>query len=138
MKKYILLIAGILILFTSGCSSNRGDPKETAVHVCKALKKLDFEELKKYADEELAKQIELGQKKKEDAQSQINALPEPQRKSVKKIYDNQMSILREKMSMINCENIVIKEGGDKDNKTALIDGKPVKLRFIKGSWRLTK
>ncbi len=138
MKKYILLIASVSILLIMGCSSNKSDPKEVATQACEAIKKMDFDELKKYTDEEATKQIALGQKKMKETEAQINALPEPQRENVKKIYDNQISIVKKKMAATNCENIVIKDGADKDSKIAIIDGKPTKLRLVKGDWKLTK
>ncbi|MBU0632901.1 hypothetical protein KKA17_09655 [bacterium] len=138
MKKSILLIASVSILLLSGCGSNKSDPKEVAQHVCEALKNMDFEELKKYTDEESTKQIELGQKRIEEAKSQIEALPEEQRENVKKIYENQMAVVKQKMATINCENIVMKDGGDKEESIALIDGKPTKLKLIDGNWKLTK
>lgn len=138
MKKIILFIAGVSILLLSGCGSNKSDPKEVATHVCEALKKMDFEELKKYTDEESTKQIELGQKRIEEAKSQIEALPAEQREKVKKIYESQMAIVKQKMATISCESIVINDGSDKEVKIALIDGKPTKLKLIDGNWKLTK
>lgn len=138
MKKTILLIATVSILFINGCSSSKSDPKEVATHVCEALKNMDFDELKNYTDEESTKQIELSQKKIAEAEAQIDALAEPQRENVKKIYDNQMAVVKQKMATINCENIVIKEGEEKDSKIAMIDGRPTKLRLIEGNWKLSK
>lgn len=137
MKKYILSVVSVSVLLMSGCSKS-SDPKDVAVHACQALKAMDFNELKKYADDESAKQIEIGQKKLEEAEAQINALPEDKRESVKKIYDNQIAVMKQKMSTINCDNIVIKDGDDKDSKVAIIDGKPTKMKLIDGVWKLTK
>lgn len=138
MKKYILLIASVSVLLISGCSSSKNDPKEVATHVCEALKNMDFDQLKNYTDDESTKQIEFNQKRIDEAEAQMNALPEPQRESVKKIYDNQMAVIKQKMLTINCENIVIKDGEDKDTKIAMIDGRPTKLRLIEGNWKLSK
>lgn len=138
MKKYLIVLSSILMLFIVGCSKPKEDPKEVARHACEALKVMDFDTLKKYADDESAKQIEESQKRVKNAELQMDALPEPQRTNIKKIYDNQMAVVKKKMATINCEDIVIKEGKDKEHKIALIDGKPTNLRLIKNEWKLTK
>jgi PBP1b-binding outer membrane lipoprotein LpoB len=137
MKKTTLLAIAASILLLSGCTKQE-DPKETATKVCKALQLMDFNELKKYTDEESTKEITAGQKKLEEAKTQIAALPKEQRDGVQKVFDAQMGMVKQKMSEINCTKITIEDGADKESKTAMIDGKPTKLKLIDHKWKLTK
>lgn len=137
MKKIIVLAVSASVLFLSGCTKQE-DPKETATKVCKALQGMDFTELKKYTDDESTKEIDAGQKKLEEAKIQIAALPAEQRDSIQKVFDAQMGMVKQKMSEINCTKISIEDGADKENKIAMIDGKPTKLKLIENKWKLTK
>jgi len=137
MKKTVLLTMGVSILLLSGCTKQE-DPKETATKVCKALQGMDFNELKKYTDEESTKEITAGQKKLEEAKTQIAALPKEQRDGIQKVFDAQMGMVKQKMSEINCTNITIEKGSDKESVIAMIDGKPTKLRLIEKHWKLAK
>lgn len=137
MKKYVLIALGAAVLLMSGCTRDE-DPKETATKVCKALQGMDFNELKKYTDEESTKEITAGQKKLEEAKTQIAALPKEQRDGIQKVFDAQMGMVKQKMSEINCTNITIKDGADEASKIAVIDGKDTKLKLIEHKWKLTK
>ena len=137
MKKIIVLAMSVSLLFLSGCTKQE-DPKETATKICKALQMMDFNELKKYTDEESTKEITAGQKKMDETKTQIAALPQEQRDSVQKVFDAQMGMIKQKMSEINCTNITIEDGSDKESKVAKIDGKPTKLKLIDNKWKLTK
>lgn len=137
MKKYIALALSASVLFLSGCTKQE-DPKEVAGKVCVALKGMDLNELKKYTDENSTKDIEMGQQKLEETKKQIAALPPEQKDAYQKIFDSQMGMIKQKMSEINCTNIVIQDGNDKENKIAMIDGKPTKLTLVKDHWKLTK
>ena len=137
MKKYVVLALSATVLLMSGCSRDE-DPKETATKVCKALQGMDYNELKKYTDEESTKEITAGQKKLEEAKTQIAALPKEQRDGIQKVFDAQMGMVKQKMSEINCTKISIQDGADKETKVAMIDGKPTKLKLIDHKWKLTK
>jgi hypothetical protein len=137
MKKYAVIALSASVLLMSGCSKQE-DPKEVAGKVCVALKGMDLNELKKYTDENSTKDIENGQKKLEETKKQIAALPAEQRDTYQKVFDTQMGMIKQKMSEINCSNIVIQDGSDKENKIAMIDGKPTKLTLVKDHWKLTK
>ena len=137
MKKTIALEMGVSLLFLSGCTKQE-DPKETATKICKALQVMDFNELKKYTDEESTKEIIAGQKKLDETKTQIAALPQEQRESIQKVFDAQMGMIKQKMSEINCTKISIQDGSDKESKVAMIDGKPTKLKLIDNKWKLTK
>jgi hypothetical protein len=137
MKKIIALALSASVLFISGCKKEE-DPKEVAGKVCVALKGMDLNELKKYTDANSTKDIEMGQKKLEETKKQIAALPAEQRDSYQKIFDTQMGMIKQKMSEINCSNIAIQDGSDKENKIAMIDGKPTKLKLVDEHWKLTK
>jgi hypothetical protein len=137
MKKIIVLAMSVSLLFLSGCTKQE-DPKETATKICKALQMMDFNELKKYTDEESTKEITAGQKKMDETKTQIAALPQEQRESIQKVFDAQMGMIKQKMSEINCTKISIQDGSDKESKVAMIDGKPTKLRLIDNKWKLTK
>ena len=137
MKKTIALAMGVSLLFLSGCTKQE-DPKETATKICKALQVMDFNELKKYTDEESTKEITAGQKKLDETKTQIAALPQEQRESIQKVFDAQMGMIKQKMSEINCTKISIEDGSDKESKVAMIDGKPTKLKLIDNKWKLTK
>lgn len=137
MKKITLLAIATSILLLSGCTKQE-DPKETATKICKALQVMDFNELKKYTDEESTKEITAGQKKLDEAKTQIAALPKEQRDGVQKVFDAQMGMVKQKMSEINCTKITIEDGTDKESKIAMIDGKPTKLKLIDHKWKLTK
>ena len=137
MKKNIVLAVSATVLFLSGCTKQE-DPKETATKVCKALQGMDFNELKKYTDEESTKEINVGQKKLEEAKTQIAALPQEQRDSVQKVFDAQMGMVKQKMSEINCTKISIEDGANKESKIAMIDGKPTKLKLVDNKWKLTR
>ena len=137
MKKTIALAMGVSLLFLSGCTKQE-DPKETATKICKALQVMDFNELKKYTDEESTKEIIAGQKKLDETKTQIAALPQEQRESIQKVFDAQMGMIKQKMSEINCTKISIEDGSDKESKVAMIDGKPTKLKLIDNKWKLTK
>ena len=137
MKKIIVLAMSVSLLFLSGCTKQE-DPKETATKICKALQVMDFNELKKYTDEESTKEITAGQKKMDETKTQIAALPQEQRESIQKVFDAQMGMIKQKMSEINCTKITIEDGSDKESKVARIDGKPTKLKLIDNKWKLTK
>lgn len=137
MKKNIVIALSATVLLMSGCTRDE-DPKETATKVCKALQGMDFNELKKYTDEESTKEITAGQKKLEEAKTQIAALPKEQRDGIQKVFDAQMGMVKQKMSEINCTNINIKDGTDEESKIAVIDGKDTKLKLIEHQWKLTK
>ncbi|MDD2357773.1 MAG: hypothetical protein PHX13_07670 [Thiovulaceae bacterium] len=137
MKKIIVLAVSTSVLFLSGCTKQE-DPKETATKICKALQVMDFNELKKYTDEESTKEIDAGQKKLEEAKTQIAALPAEQRDSIQKVFDGQMAMVKQKMADINCTNITVQDGSDKESKVVMIDGKPTKLKLIENKWKLTK
>ena len=137
MKKTIALAMSVSLLFLSGCTKQE-DPKETATKICKALQVMDFNELKKYTDEESTKEITAGQKKLDETKTQIAALPQEQRESIQKVFDAQMGMIKQKMSEINCTKISIEDGSDKESKVAMIDGKPTKLKLIDNKWKLTK
>ncbi len=137
MKKTIVLAISVSVLFLSGCTKQE-DPKETATKICKALQIMDFNELKKYTDEESTKEIDAGQKKLEEAKTQIAALPQEQRDSIQKVFDAQMGMVKQKMADINCTNITVQDGTDKESKVVMIDGKPTKLKLIENKWKLTK
>ena len=137
MKKIIVLAMSTSLLFLSGCTKQE-DPKETATKICKALQVMDFNELKKYTDEESTKEITAGQKKMDETKTQIASLPKEQRDSIQKVFDAQMGMIKQKMSEINCTKISIQDGSDKESKVAMIDGKPTKLKLIDNKWKLTK
>jgi hypothetical protein len=137
MKKIIVLAVSTSVLFLSGCTKQE-DPKETGTKICQALQKMDFNELKKYTDEESTKEIDAGQKKLEEAKTQIAALPAEQRDSIQKVFDAQMGMVKQKMADINCSNITVADGTDKESKIVMIDGKPTKLKLIENKWKLTK
>ena len=137
MKKIIVLAMSVSIIFLSGCTKQE-DPKETATKICKALQVMDFNELKKYTDEESTKEITAGQKKMDETKTQIASLPKEQRDSIQKVFDAQMGMIKQKMSEINCTKISIQDGSDKESKVAMIDGKPTKLKLIDNKWKLTK
>jgi|GEM_PF-944549 hypothetical protein len=137
MKKIIVLAVSASVLFLSGCTKQE-DPKEIGTKICKALQVMDFTELKKYTDEESTKEIDAGQKKLEEAKTQIAALPAEQRDSIQKVFDGQMAMVKQKMADINCTNITVQDGSDKESKVVLIDGKPTKLKLIENKWKLTK
>ena len=138
MKKYIVVALSVSLLLLSGCTSNKDKAKEVAKGACEALKKMDFVELQKFTDPESTSEIQAGQKKLEDAKAQIASLPEDKRQTIQGIYDQQMAAVKQKMSTINCDNIVVTDGDNKDEMNASIDGKPTKLRNVDGKWKLTK
>ncbi|WP_297442084.1 DUF4878 domain-containing protein [Sulfurimonas sp.] len=138
MNKKLLISMSLSVLITSAYAATAATPKEVATNICKALQKMDFQELKKYADEAAVIKINENEAKKIKMAKHIDMLPESKRAQAKKDYDAQIWRRKSAMSALNCQNIYIQDTDNPDHKVALIDNKPTFLKRIKGIWKLTQ
>jgi len=137
MRKIFLVVSSVLFFATDAfCIDD--NPKEIAAKICLALQKMDYQELKKYADEPSIIKINKNENLKIKTQEHIKLLPADKRIQAQKSYDDKIWRAKSAMSALNCNNIIIMDGADDDNKVALIDNKPTSLKFIHGVWKLTQ
>ncbi len=138
MKKNLLVIAGLSLLAINSYSLDNIEPKDVATKVCLALQKMDYQELKKYADEPAIIKIDTNEENKAKTEAHLKLLSEDKREEAQKSYDDKMWRMKSAMSALDCKNIVIMDGIDANNKVAIIDNKPTSLKLINGVWKLTQ